>query len=146
MNCEREAQHRLGIACRLLAEAEQDAQLGRWRSCAANSQHGVEQAAKAVLACYGPVPRTHDVHVNLGKLVRSGRPTAVDAERVERLAAIAKRHGREQHMRVTYGDEDGLVSPYELIDEAEAREGVADAAEACELARQVVEARFAGKE
>ena len=142
MTCEREARHRLGIACRLLGEAEQDADLGRWRSCAANAQQAVEHAAKAVLACYGPVPRTHDVHVNLRKLAQTEAGASGEGERIERLSAVAAAYGREQHMRVTYGDEDDLVSPYDLIDEAEGRQSAADAREACELAQQIVESRF----
>lgn len=147
MNSEREARHRLGIARQLLGEAQQDADMARWRSCAANSQQAVEHAAKSVLVCYGPVPRTHDVHANLRRLMRTiTAATPMVIERVEQLSEIAKAYGREQHMRVTYGDEDALVSPYELIDEAEARQSVADAREACELARQIIEARFPASE
>ncbi|MGD8238665.1 MAG: HEPN domain-containing protein [Armatimonadota bacterium] len=142
MTCEREARHRLDIACRLMGEAEQDAELGRWRSSAANGQQALEHASKAVLACYGPVPRTHYVHVNLQNIVRTSTAGPDNAERIQRLSAIATGYGREQHMRVTYGDEDELVSPYDLIDEAEGRQSAADAREACELAHRIVDSRF----
>ena len=82
------------------------------------------------------------MHVNLQRIMQTGAAGPGDTEHVQRLSAIAASYGREQHMRVTYGDEDELVSPYDLIDEAEGRQSAADAREACELAQQIVESHF----
>ena len=55
-----EVSYRLRLVLGFLEEAQQDFNLGRWRSCVDNSQLVTENAAKAMLALLGPVGRTHN--------------------------------------------------------------------------------------
>ena len=61
MDSARDAEYRLRLARGFLAEAEEDVRLSRWRSCVDNAQLALENAAKAVIARFGPIPRSHDV-------------------------------------------------------------------------------------
>ena len=60
MNSIEDAKYRLRVAKGFLAEARQDFELGRWRSCVDGAQLACENALKAVIALWSPVPRTHD--------------------------------------------------------------------------------------
>src|SRR5712692_10203598 len=55
-----------------LAEAEEDLCSSRWRSCVDDAQLAVENAAKSVIARFGPVPRTHDMSAVLSEHLRLG--------------------------------------------------------------------------
>lgn len=43
-----------------LAEALQDFELSRWRSCVDNSQLAVENSGKTIIACFRPVEKSHN--------------------------------------------------------------------------------------
>jgi HEPN domain-containing protein len=66
-----EVAYRLALAEGFLAEAEQDMELERWRSCVNNAQLVVENAGKAVLAWFGAVPKTHDPAQRIAALLRT---------------------------------------------------------------------------
>jgi HEPN domain-containing protein len=66
-----EVAYRLALAEGFLAEAEQDMELERWRSCVNNAQLVVENAGKAVLAWFGAVPKTHDPAQQIAALLRT---------------------------------------------------------------------------
>ena len=61
MDSEQDVNFRLRLAEGFLQEAEEDLILSRWRSRVDNAQLAVENAVKAILARYGPVPKTHEV-------------------------------------------------------------------------------------
>ncbi len=65
--------YRLRLARGFLQEAEQDASLGRWRACVAHAQLAVENALKAVIALFAPVPRTHAPADVLSMMLEEGR-------------------------------------------------------------------------
>jgi HEPN domain-containing protein len=52
-------QYRLKLAEGFLREAQQDLKINRWCSCVDNAQLTVENALKALIALWVPVPRTH---------------------------------------------------------------------------------------
>lgn len=56
MDSASDAEYRLRLARGFLAEAEEDLRSSRWRSCVDNAQLAVENAAKSVIARFGPVP------------------------------------------------------------------------------------------
>ncbi len=139
MTGEQDAAYRLRVAQGFLDEARQDVELGRWRSAVDNSQLAVENAAKAVLALLGPVGRTHNPAVQLRQALAEGRFAAPHADRVRQLAERAELLGIDVHIQTDYGDEVGGRTPWELFDEADARQILAMAEEAVTLARAVIQ-------
>lgn len=69
MSAGSEVGFRLRLADGFLAEARQDLELERWRSCVDHSQLATENAAKAGLALIGPVGRTHTPSILLRRLM-----------------------------------------------------------------------------
>ncbi len=141
MNGVKDAGYRLRLAQGFLAEARQDIPLARWRSAVDNAQLAIENAAKAVLARFGPVSRSHHPHQQIRQgLVADVFPAQHRAE-IERLAQLAQGMGADVHIRTDYGDELGDLTPWELFDEAEAQDALRLAEEAVELALRILEGR-----
>lgn len=132
------ADYRLRVAQGFLDEARQDIDLGRWRSVMDNAQLAVENAAKAVLALLGPVGRTHNPAPLLRQALRDGTLAVSDPGRVQRLAELAELLGFDVHVQTDYGDEMAGRTPWELFDEADARQALAMAEEAMSLAQETV--------
>jgi len=138
MTGDQDAAYRLRVAQGFLDEARQDVELGRWRSAVDNSQLAVENAAKAVLALLGPVGRTHNPALRLRQALAESLFPAPQAGRVRLLAEKAELLGIDVHIQTDYGDEVGGRTPWELFDEADARQTLALAEEAVVLARVVI--------
>jgi len=119
------ADYRLRVAQGFLSEARQDMGLGRWRSVMDNAQLAVENAAKAVLALLGPVGRTHRPAPLLRQALHDGILVVPGPDRVERLAELAELLGFDVHVQTDYGDEMAGRTPWELFDEADARQAPA---------------------
>jgi len=117
----RDAEYRLRLARGFLAEAEEDFRLSRWRSCVDNSQLALENAAKAVIARFGPIPRTHDVGGTLTDQLERGLVPPGFRSRVETLRDLSQELGFEEHIRSDYGEEARGITPWELFGEPEAR-------------------------
>ena len=141
-----DAEYRLRVARGFLDEAQQDAELGRWRSAVHNAQLAVENAAKAVLALCGPVGRTHNPALQLRNTLNEAMFKWPDPNSVQRLADLAEMLGFDVHVQTDYGDEMEGRTPWELFDEDDARQSVAIATEASELAQQIVGMHNRGKQ
>ena len=133
------AGYRLKLAWGFLDEARQDTDLGRWRSVVDNAQLAVENAAKSVLALLGPVGRTHNPAAQLREALDEGLYAAPDHSRALRLAELAEVLGPDVHIQTDYGDETEGHTPWELFDETDARQALAMAEEAINLAQVIVE-------
>jgi HEPN domain-containing protein len=131
--------YRLKIAQGFLAEARQDISLRRWRSAMDNAQLAVENAAKAVLATLGPVGRTHSPAPLLRQALHDGTLSVPDPGKVQRLAELAELLGFDVHVQTDYGDEMAGRTPWELFDEADARQALAMAEEAMALAQETIQ-------
>ncbi|MDO8691181.1 MAG: HEPN domain-containing protein [Dehalococcoidia bacterium] len=140
MHPQEDARHRLRLAEGFLAEARQDVQLSRWRSCVDNSQLAAENAAKAPLAVLGPVGRTHAPAALLRRAIAADQFPQGARSGVERLAEVAEQLGWDVHMASDYGDEAARRTPWELFDESFARQALALAEEAVALARELAAA------
>ncbi|MBI4523632.1 MAG: HEPN domain-containing protein [Deltaproteobacteria bacterium] len=137
MKAGRDAEFRLRLAEGFLAEAEEDIRLSRWRSCVDNAQMCVENAAKAVIAMRGPVPKVHQLEEALAKLLKDTTLKSLRKE-IAILQEIAGKLGFEEHVRTDYGDESEYRTPWELFDEESAEEALDSARKAHDAAKRIV--------
>lgn len=142
MNSVDDARYRLTLAQGQLADAEQDLEQSRWHTCVADAQMAVENAGKAIVACFAPVEKTHEPAEQIKALLEEELvPNSVRDVIVNALPALTAL-GWEVHIRATYGDETTFTPPWELYDQTEA-EGALDAArQAIAVAHQVLEVMF----
>lgn len=131
--------YRLKLAQGFLQEARQDTTLQRWRSAMDNAQLAVENAAKGVLALVGPVGRTHQPALRLRDALQQSVFNETLRKQVERLAELSELLGPDIHIQTDYGDEMGGLTPWELFDEADARQALALAEEAVSLAQALAD-------
>ena len=134
MDSASDAEYRLRLARGFLAEAEEDLRSSRWRSCVDDAQLAVENAAKSVIARFGPVPRSHDMSAVLSEHLRLGAVPLELREGVERLVELSSQLGFEEHVRSDYGDEARGITPWELFQEPDAQRAIDTARRAVDLA------------
>ena len=147
MNSSYDAQYRLDLAKMYLRRSKSRWNEGEWDSCVREAQVSVENAAKSILACFRPVPYTHDVANHLRELIRN--MPGLDEEivdKIRRMIVFAETHNSEEHVAATYGNESTRTPPWELFDENKARSSLADAEEACEIAQSIFHRRFSPEE
>ena len=138
MDAQDEVSYRVNLAEGFLAEAREDNQLRRWRSCVDNSQLAVENAAKAALALIGPVGQTHDP----GKLLRKAlaenlfRPPI--RKQVSQLAEYAQTLGPDIHIQSDYGKQESGLTPWQIFGEEDAKKALALAEDAVHLANEII--------
>lgn len=128
------ARYRFAVAQGFLREARQDVELQRWRSAVDNAQLAVENAAKTALALVGPVGRTHNPAVHLRQFLTGDIFPLEWRSRVRQLAERAELLGPDVHIQTDYGDEVGGRTPWEIFQEADARQALKLAEEAVALA------------
>ena len=137
MDSASDAEYRLRLARGFLAEAEEDLRSSRWRSCVDNAQLAVENAAKSVIARFGPVPRSHDVSAVLSEQLQRGVVPPELRNGVEGLEELSRQLGFEEHVRSDYGDEARGITPWELYQEADGTRAITIARRAVGLAAQL---------
>jgi len=135
-----ETDYRLSLAHGYLAEAEGEMSSARWRACVSGCQLSAENGAKAVLSLIGPVEHTHRPAEPLREACDEGRVAEAHVEWVRALADRADTLGPRIHAQSDYGDQDTLVTPWELFGAHEASEAIDTAREAVRLADALVEA------
>ncbi len=126
------------LARRYLEWAEADFQSGDWSRCVASAQLAVENAGKSIVACYGPVPRTHDPAEAIAELVMPALPEDLAVE-LKEVLPLFREYGGRVHVAATYGDERHLVAPWEIFREEDARRAVEAARQCVHLAEKVLE-------
>lgn len=144
MSPKRDAEYRLKLAAGFLREAEEDIRLSRWRSSVDNAQMAVENAAKAVIAMRGPVPKIHQLEGALSKLLKDTRLKSLRTE-VTTLRETCEKLGFEEHIRTDYGDESRYQTPWDLFDQGSAEEAVSLARRAHGTALGIIEKWPQGK-
>lgn len=125
MNSKEDAGYRLNLARGFLKEAEQDYDLGRWRSCVDSSQMAVENFGKMVISIFKPVEKTHDPSLQLKELL-----DVIDAKikgKLEEIIPLFGELGVEAHFMTDYGDEKDHKLPWDIYTEENAK-GALDAA------------------
>ena len=137
MNSLDDPAYRLQLARGYLAKAENDARDGQWDDCLANAQEAVENAGKAVLSHFRPIPKTHDVIHLLNDLLGQASVPETVRQKVGEALDVFHDMGLETHIRATYGNEATRTPPWELIQEPEATAGLEKARRAVPLAEAV---------
>lgn len=142
MRSQEEARYRLNLARSYLAEAEEDIERERWRSCAASSQLSIENSAKAIIACFVPVALTHDPAPQLAKLIEiKAMPEEVVA-RAREIIPIAAKFGGKEHGLFSYGDTKRFRDPWSLVTQAKANEAIEGARWCLVIAEEIYEHFF----
>lgn len=123
------APYRLGLARRSLESARDNFGRSNWRDSALFSRAAVEHAAKAIVACFTAVPRTHEP-ARLVQLALSAQafPAPLRAS-AEALLPGLSGFGLQDHILLSYGDEEHGVDPWSLVDQGRGKSHL-DAAEA----------------
>lgn len=136
-----DAAYRMELAKQHLEMAEEDLGLERWPSCISNAQIAVENAAKAILACFGPIPRTHSTAEWLRRLPMRDLPEDLRA-RIEKIIPVAREYGLRKHILTIYGDEETFRTPWDLFGEKDARKAIDDARQCMRVAEEVYKHYF----
>ena len=140
MNARDEVSYRLALSEGFLAEAEEDRELQRWRSCVDNSQLSVENPGKAVLTLFGATPKTHDPAREVAALLRTTDVPADIRQVLTAMLADLLALGPAEHFMTDYGDESQHRLPWDLFDQQSAEEAIAAARRAAAGARRATEA------
>ena len=134
------------VAHSFLAEARQDFQMSRWRSCASNAQMATEHALKAILALYMPVPRVHNPAGGLSRLLQQRARELPDPIRNairEILALLEPVDLNLIHIQTDYGSPDGMT-PWEIFSEESARDILNIAESVVTISESVVQGDLSG--
>lgn len=103
MKSQAESRYRLKLAEGFLAEALQDFELSRWRSCVDNSQLAVENSGKTIVACFRPVEKSHNPAKQVADLLVKDEISLELVDDVRLLIPLLERLGFEEHLKTDYG-------------------------------------------
>lgn len=138
MNSLREASYRMSLAEGYLRRAERFFKENAWLDCVRDAQAAVENAAKAIIANFAPVQRSHEPARQLEALLENGAFPEHLRPLVESGLAVFGAMGHREHIAVTYGDEETFTLPWELFDREDAKKALEVARKAVEIAREVM--------
>ena len=142
MNTIDDARYRLTLAEGYLDKAERFFRQEAWHDCLRDAQNSVENAGKSIVACFAPVEKTHEPVRQIRAMLQAGTiPMAVQKQIEEALLALSAL-GWENHIQVTYGDEETHTPPWELFDQAQAEAALDAARQAVTTARRVYQFMF----
>lgn len=142
MNSENDAKYRLKLAEGFLKEAEENLGYGQIRACVSNSQLAIENGAKAVILCFGPLGRTHNPANVLNRLVAKEEIAGDIKEFINKMIPLLEGFGEEKHILTDYGEEETYTLPWDIFDEDDAKEAVNTSRKVIDSAREVVEKIF----
>lgn len=133
--------YRLEIARQHLTVAEKMLKVEEWPSCVSNARVAFENAAKAILACFGPITRTHDTAELLQDIPLQDLPEDMRT-RIEEIIPVAGEYGLRKHILTVYGDEETFRTPWALFGEQDALKAIDDARQCVKVAEEVYERLF----
>jgi HEPN domain-containing protein len=137
-----DARYRSGLSQRSLSLSRDELATGRPREAALFARGAIEHAIKAIGACFGPVPRTHEPGHVLDAATAS---SAFPAELRPRAAALRPKldaYGTAEHLLLSYGDGKARIDPWTLITRTHAEESVLVAGESVDLADDCIAILF----
>jgi len=133
-----DAKYRMKLAREHMEDGVFEFDHGRWSKAALSAQLSVENSAKAVIALFGPLAKTHDLAGTLLEL-RSSTTTHEQKRLIERLAELTEKFGVKEHVLTSYGDEVALKTPREIYDQSKAKRTLEMAQAAVEMALEMIE-------
>ena len=139
MNAHDEVTYRLALAKGFLAEAEQDFDLNRWRSCVDNAQLTVENAGKAILASFGVSPKTHEPARQVAAFLRHQSLPENIQEKMHRILPDLLALGTTEHFLTDYGDEATYTLPWDLFTEESAVDALTAARRSFEQTQELLD-------
>jgi HEPN domain-containing protein len=131
--------YRFELAKECLGFAEAQAREERWSICLGYAQESVENAGKAILLQFRPVPRTHDVDELIRELVKNRAVPETIRKLLQSNLETFRDMGMKTHMRAAYGDEEAHITPGKLIQASEAKTGLDKARRAVAMAQTVMD-------
>ena len=139
MKARDEVTYRIALAEGFLAEAEQDLDLKRWRSCVDNAQLSVENAGKAVLSLFSVSPKTHEPSQQLAALLRDKKLPDNVQDIVLQLLPELLALGKREHFLTDYGDESTYTLPWDLFTKDSAEEALEAARRSRQMAKDIID-------
>jgi hypothetical protein len=137
MTAKDEGTYRLQLAGQLLREAQaQPAEMTHPQALLARG--AIENAAKAILACFASVPRTHEPAQLLLEALQDPRFPQHFRSTAEALVPILRSYGMKEHVLLSYGDEEHRIDPASLVTVEHARASLDVAGRMVSLATQVL--------
>lgn len=146
MNAPDEVAYRLALAKGFLAEAEQDMQLQRWRSCVDNAQLTVENVGKSALALFSVAPKTHEPARQLAALLRKESMPPTIQRMLQELLPDLLALGADEHFLTDCGDEATRTLPWDLFNHDSAADALGAARHSYALAQELVAAVNQGRQ
>lgn len=137
MNSHEDPAYRLKLAQRYLEKAETAWANRHFDDCLTDAQQAVENAGKAILGHFRPIPRTHDVVGHLESLAEQRNVPDPIRQKIRADLGAFLDMGLETHVRAAYGDEATRTPPWELIQEPEAQAGLEKARRAVAMAEAI---------
>lgn len=139
MRSRKEADYRLKLAEQFCAEAERAFGQGEWRSCVRSCRDGVENAAKAVIAYFEPVEKSHNPDRQLSRLLEQKLIDRSLEKGIRELVGLSAEMGMKKHILIQYGDEETFRDPWQFFDRASATAAIESARKSVEIGRRVYE-------
>ena len=137
MKASKDVDYRIALAEGFLREAEQDFELGRWRSCVDNAQIAVENAGKTALALFGIAPKTHDPARQIAVILNEWELSEEMADLLDAMLPDLLTLGSETHFLTDYGDEANYRLPWELFTRETAEDALQSARRLIGIAREL---------
>lgn len=137
-----DAQYRLKLADGFLKEAEKQFKHKLFRAAVDAAQLSVENATKAVIAIFKPVPKVHEMAEVIREILGEIKFNEDEIEKLKKLQQLAEIMGFETHIRTDYGDELQQVTPWELYDKDEASKALNFAQESYNIADEIIKNRL----
>lgn len=147
MNSEEEAKYRISLAEGYLKRAEAAAKRKDHLAVISNSQQAVENSAKAIISCFRIPSWSHDPSNELSEVMEDNRDKIEEKigtsifQDVNTLA-LYSRNLAPEHGRMSYGDPNLRIPPWELADPKRASETLNYAQNSVRIAKKFIEKWF----
>jgi len=142
MNPRSDARYRLTLAEGYLEKAERFYGNASWHDCVRDAQAAVENAGKAIVACFTPIEKTHQPAEQIRVLLNEGVIPDPACEMVVEALPALEALGWKEHIQATYGDEATFTPPWELFNDSHAETALTAARRAVVAAGEVYRTLF----
>lgn len=141
MTASEESAFRLRLAEDMFSRARR-AEAGDPATAVLLARGAIENAAKAVLACFSAVSRSHEpAELLQAALGEADFPESCREAAVQLLPLVVP-YGAQKHAQTAYGDESKHLLPSEIIDVAQASTALKVARSALDVAQRIRQAVF----